>query len=231
MIPLRDSIRTRHFPVVNTILVVLNVAVFILEATSTPAQRAALIWAFALVPARLRPEYLAMAGYWPLITLITSAFLHGSVLHIIGNLIYLWVFGDNVEDLLGRWGYLGFYLGCAVAAGVAHMAFNPTSAVPTLGASGAIAGVLGAYLVTYPKAKVLTLVPIGFFVPAIRVPAWVYLPIWFAIQLTSGVLTLRAGSQPAQGVAWWAHVAGFLTGAVLVMVFGRRPNAERQEVR
>ena len=225
MIPLRDSVRTRHFPLVNTLLMVINVAAFVVTVFLSEPDRVAFLGTFTLVPERFSPAYLAAYGYWPLATLWTSAFLHGSALHILGNMLYLWIFGDNIEDRLGRWGYLFFYLLSAALSGLIHVVASSGSRIPTLGASGAVAGVLGAYLVTYPRAAVLTLIPLGIFVPAVRIPAWVYLPVWFLIQVASGFATLR-GAPP--GVAWWAHVGGFGAGVVLIRLLPRHRWREPQ---
>jgi len=218
VIPLRDSVRTRHFPLVNTLIIAANVAAFALTAALPEPDRVAFLHTFTLVPARLAPAAVAAQGYWPLATLWTATLLHGSALHILGNMLYLWIFGDNIEDRLGRWGYLFFYLASATVSGLVHTLSNPGSTVPTLGASGAVAGVLGAYLLSYPRASVLTLIPLGIFVPALRIPAWVYLPLWFLLQLGSGVAALRGAPT---GVAWWAHVGGFGAGALLVKLLPR----------
>ncbi len=152
------------------------------------------------------------------ITIITSMFLHGGVLHVLGNMLYLWIFGDNVEDAMGHVRFLIFYLACGVAAGFAQMAIAPHSAVPQIGASGAIAGVLAAYFMLFPYARVLTLIPIFFFIRLITVPAVFFLGFWFVFQVISGAGTL--GSEG--GVAWFAHIGGFIAGGILVFLFRRR---------
>ena len=153
----------------------------------------------------------------------TSMFLHGGWLHLIGNMWYLWIFGDNVEDRLGHIRYLVFYFACGVGAGVVHLLLNPNSMVPSVGASGAIAGVLGAYLVSYPFARILTLVPIFFFFQVIEIPALIVLGLWFVMQFFYGTASLAANSATGGGVAWWAHVGGFVIGIILVGRLARKP--------
>jgi Uncharacterized membrane protein (homolog of Drosophila rhomboid) len=156
--------------------------------------------------------------------LFTSMFLHAGWLHLIGNMWYLWIFGDNVEDRLGHIRYLVFYFACGVGAGVVHILLNPNSTVPSVGASGAIAGVLGAYLVSYPFARILTLVPIFFFFQVIEIPALIVLGLWFVMQFFYGTASLTATTSAAGGgVAWWAHVGGFVIGIILVGRLARKP--------
>jgi membrane associated rhomboid family serine protease len=151
--------------------------------------------------------------------LLTSMFLHGSWLHLLGNMWFLWIFGNNVEDSMGRSRFVAFYLVCGLAAALLQVALDPASAVPMVGASGAISGIMGAYLVLYPRVRVFTMVPIGFFLTSIALPAWTMLIYWFVIQLVSGVTVL--GGATGGGVAFWAHVGGFVAGAVLVKLFAR----------
>lgn len=173
-----------------------------------------LIMRFAIVPAEIFDlRALARAGFLPLLTLLSSTFLHGGWLHLLSNMLFLWVFGDNVEDRLGHGRYIMFYLLGGMVSGLAHVLANPFSTVPTIGASGAVAAVLGAYAVTFPRARVLTLVPIGLFIPALHVRARTLLGIWFALQVFNGLTPQLGGSQP---VAWWAHIGGFLAGMGLV---------------
>jgi membrane associated rhomboid family serine protease len=155
-------------------------------------------------------------------TLLTSLFLHGGWLHVGGNMLYLWIFGDNVEDRLGRIRFLVFYLLCGVAASGVHILANPHSTVPTIGASGAIAGVLGAYLLLYPGARVLTLIPLGFYLQVVQLPAFFFLGFWFLIQFISGAASLAARGGGAGGIAWWAHIGGFAAGIILQFVFRKR---------
>jgi membrane associated rhomboid family serine protease len=209
MIPLRDVIPSRTFPFINIALIVINSVAFLFELSIADAGFTPFLRTFALVPGDLQ---------WS--TLLTSMFIHAGWLHFLGNMLYLWIFGDNVEDRLGHFRYLIFYLLCGTVAGVAHVWMNPTSMVPTLGASGAIAGVMGAYFVLYPRSQILTLVPLFFFyMRVIEVPAVMFLGIWFVIQFLSGAAS--AGLQSG-GVAVWAHVAGFATGALWVLLFRTR---------
>ncbi|HYS18173.1 MAG TPA: rhomboid family intramembrane serine protease [Candidatus Binatia bacterium] len=233
MIPLRDSIPSRSWPVVTYLLIGLNVWVFLYELALGPDLEA-VIQAWGFVPA----DYFALARvpgaevdrYLPL---LSSMFLHGGWLHLIGNMMYLWIFGDNVEDRIGHLRYLLFYLLAGLGAALVHAHLHPQSAVPTIGASGAISGVLGGYLLLFPHARVLTLVPIVFiFVQIVEVPAVIYLGFWFLIQLVAGTLAF-ALADAAGGVAWWAHVGGFTVGLILVPLLLRRrsyPRAWRTEV-
>jgi membrane associated rhomboid family serine protease len=150
-------------------------------------------------------------------------FLHGGWFHLGGNMLYLWIFGDNIEDRMGHVGFLIFYVISGIAAVMTHILLDPNSSVPLVGASGAIAGVLGAYLVLFPRARILSLIPFGFFSRFVHVPAIYFLPIWFVLQLISGLGSMVAGQ--AEGIAWWAHVGGFVAGMVLAFVFARRPRA------
>ncbi len=217
--PLRDSVRTRSRPWVTYTLILLNVLVFLLEVASGTAAYD-LLMSFAVVPIQaLSPAFWLASLGWPIVTLFTSTFFHGSWTHLIGNMLYLWVFGDNVEDWLGHGRFILFYILCGVLAGVAHIFANPTSTTPTIGASGAVAGVLGGYILRYPRARVLTLMPIGFFVPAFPVPAWAYLGFWFIVQLASGLAPIWV-QEVTQTVAFWAHISGFLVGIALARLMG-----------
>jgi len=229
VLPLRDSPRVRSRPWVNWLLLTANLAIFLLEVGS-PAAGEWLVENLALVPTDLlSPSAWAASGGRPLVTLFASAFLHGSWGHVLGNMLYLWVFGDNIEERLGHWRYLLFYLLCAALANVAHAVANPTSAVATIGASGAVAGVLGGYIFSYPRARVLTLVPIGPIVPAVRLPAWVFLGLWFLVQLASGLAPIWLHDL-VQNVAFWAHINGFLSGVALAQILApRRPVGNRGE--
>ena len=227
MFPLRDSIPSRYPPVMTWLLIGVNVVVFVFELSLPSRQLQEFIYLFGIVPARYtHPGWARLVGfpldnYWPF---LTSMFLHGGWLHIIGNMWMLWLFGDNVEDRMGPGRFLVFYLLCGVLAGVAHLALNPGSRVPTIGASGAIAGVLGAYFVLYPLAQVIVMVPILFFPFFFTLPAAVFLALWFFMQFLSGTVSLHGAA--AGGVAWWAHVGGFVAGAVLYRLFlnpERRP--------
>lgn len=212
--PLRDSPRIRRRPWVTYSLIAANLLFFLVEVAAGP-EAYRMLSLFGIIPVRvLSPSYWILTLGWPLATLFTSTFLHGSWGHVLGNMLYLWVFGDNMEDLLGRGRFLLFYALCGTLAGIAHVLANPTSIVPTIGASGAVAGVLGGYILSFPRARVLTLVPIGIVVPAFRVPAWAYLGLWFGIQLVSGLAPIWT-REVTQSVAFWAHISGFLSGIAL----------------
>jgi membrane associated rhomboid family serine protease len=212
MIPLRDSQPSRSFPAVTVLIIVVNVLVFLLEWSLEPFSRNHFVSTYGMVPAYFVPS-----------SLITSMFLHGGWLHIIGNMWFLWIYGDNIEDILGRGKYLIFYLACGVAAGLVHLVFNYDSRIPTVGASGAIAGVMGAYVVKYPHARITTLLPILIFFTTVELPAWFILIYWFVIQIFSGVGELAASTGVQQGgVAWFAHVGGFLFGALLIRILPTR---------
>src|SRR3954449_13175966 len=199
MIPLRDVIPSRTTPFVTIALIALNALVFFYEFSLGERVNEFII-AFGLIPA---------AFSW--VTLLTSMFLHGGFLHFAGNMLYLWIFGDNVEDRFGHGRFLLFYLLCGAVAALSQTIMNPESVVPMVGASGAIAGVMGAYFVMYPHSRIVTLLPIFIFIQLIAVPAIFFLGIWFLMQFLSGVgsIATAASREPAGGVAFWAHVAGF----------------------
>jgi membrane associated rhomboid family serine protease len=215
MFPLRDVIPSRTTPVVTVIIIALNVLAFLFEQSLGPRGLDEFIRAYGFVPAQFA---------W--VTILSSMFLHGSWFHLGGNMWSLWIFGDNVEDRLGHARYLGFYLLCGVLATLAHAWSNPASLVPTVGASGAIAGIMGAYFVLYPHSRVLTLIFIVFYVNIVEIPAVVFLGFWFLMQLVSGVGSLAASSTEAGGIAFWAHVAGFAVGAGLVKLLARPQSPE-----
>jgi membrane associated rhomboid family serine protease len=206
-------------PIVNWLIIGANVAVFLLEATLGSRELTAFIDQFGVVARR----FLTATDLEQIGTLFSSMFLHGGWFHVISNMWALYIFGDNVEDRMGHFRYLLFYLLCGVGAGLTHVFINSSSTVPTVGASGAISGVMAAYLVLFPHARVLTLVPWIFF-SVVQVPAVAYIGIWFVSQLFNGLFALAlAGSMSTYGgVAWWAHVGGFVVGVALVRVFARR---------
>ncbi len=208
MIPLRDTIPTRRVPVVTWTLIAVNLLAFLYELGLTPEGLERLFQTRGLVPARLAH----LGRYGGLSTLVTSTFLHGGFFHLLSNMWTLWIFGDNVEDRMGPGRYLAFYLGCGVAAGAIHTLFDPTSVVPTIGASGAIAGVLGAYFMLFPLARVVTLVPIVIWPIFLDVPAYFFLGFWFLSQLLSGGLAIAGVASEA--IAWWAHIGGFVAGVL-----------------
>jgi membrane associated rhomboid family serine protease len=218
MIPLRDIIPSRTTPVVTVSLIALNVLVFIYELSLGRAVDAFTLY-YGLVPA---------AFSW--MNVFTSMFLHGSFMHVAGNMLYLWIFGDNVEDRMGHGRFLVFYLLCGMAAALAQTIAAPESAIPMVGASGAIAGVMGAYFVLYPRSRIVSLIPIFFFFQVVEVPAIFFLGFWFLMQFVSGVGSIVSVGQTAStgGIAFWAHVAGFVAGITGVLVF-KRPERQRVE--
>jgi membrane associated rhomboid family serine protease len=217
MIPLRDVIPSRTTPFVTIGIIALNVLAFWFELSLSPNTRQLFLRAYGVVPADFA---------W--LTLFSSMFLHGGWLHIIGNMWYLWIFGDNVEDRLGHGRYLVFYLLCGAVAALAQTLVNPDSYVPTIGASGSIAGVMGAYFVLYPRSRVLTLIPLFIFIEIIEIPALFFLGFWFLMQLFSGAGSIAQTTGTQGGIAFWAHVAGFLAGLGGVFIF-RRPERQRVE--
>jgi membrane associated rhomboid family serine protease len=212
MIPLRDSQPSDSRPIVTSALIAVNVLVFLYAVSLDPFSANHFISGYAVIPARFEP--------W---TLVTSMFLHGGWLHLIGNMWFLWIFGDNVEDILGRSKYLLFYLLTGAAAALAHLVLNPESRIPMVGASGAIAGVMGAYMVKFPRARIVTLIFIVVFITTVELPASVLLVYWLAIQVFSGVGSIGYSSASG-GIAWFAHVGGFLAGVALILVI---PTARR----
>jgi membrane associated rhomboid family serine protease len=208
MIPIKDQIPTRRVPIVNYLLILANVAVFVWQWLAGPGQEE-VVYQYALIPA----DFTAGVDLGDLANIFTSMFMHAGLAHLGGNMLYLWIFGDNVEDAMGKLKYLGFYLIGGLVASLAHILTNPNSQIPTVGASGAIGAVLGAYLVLYPRARVLTIIPLGFLMRVTLVPAALVLGLWFVLQLFSGVLSL--GGPDVGGVAFWAHIGGFLTGLVM----------------
>ena len=215
MIPIRDTIRSRSFPFVNWMIIILNALIFFYQLNLSQGQLDAFVETFALIPANINP--LNPMTWYPF---VTHMWLHGSLLHIISNLWVLLIFGDNVEDRLGSRRYLLFYILGGIAAGLLQYFFSGSSAVPALGASGAIAAVMGAYLVFYPKAKVVTFVPIFIFGWFVRISSFIYITVWFLIQMYSGLVTLgTAASMEAGGVAWWAHIGGFIFGLLMAKPF------------
>ena len=218
MIPLRDVIPSRTTPIVTIAIIVVNALAFLYQLSLGELVND-FILEYGLVPA---------AFSW--VAVFTSMFLHGGLLHVGGNMLYLWIFGDNVEDRMGHGRFVVFYLLCGVAAALAQTILNPDSVVPMVGASGAIAGVMGAYFVLYPRSRIVTLVPLFMFVQVMEVPAIFFLGIWFLMQFLSGVgsIATAVAGEPAGGIAFWAHVAGFLAGVSGVIVF-RRPERQRVE--
>jgi len=219
MIPIRDEIKTHRTPIVNYVLILINVAVFLWTCFFN-ANPVAVYSEFALFPYKIQQGL----DVGDMRDILTSMFLHAGWFHLLGNMLYLWIFGDNIEDRLGHLRYLLFYLAGGVFAAFAHYFTNPYSTIPTVGASGAIAAVLGAYLVIYPQSRIYTFIPIGFFARLTLVPAVVVLTLWFIMQLFSGVGSLGLGDQV--GTAYWAHIGGFVFGLLIGLIFkkrGRKP--------
>ncbi|MGH7307020.1 MAG: rhomboid family intramembrane serine protease [Candidatus Rokuibacteriota bacterium] len=243
MFPYRDENQTRRTPFVTIALIALNALVWLLvEGAGSPVSLARAVCNLGLIPGELTGA-LPPGTQFPmgdnLVCLtdpgrqvshvLTSMFLHGSWMHLIGNMWFLWVFGDNIEDSMGHARYAVFYLLCGVAAALLQVVFNPSSVIPMVGASGAISGVMGAYLVLYPRVRVFCLLVLGFFVTSIALPAWTMLLYWAVIQFVSGLSGLLA--EDRGGVAFWAHIGGFLAGVVLIKLFARRDDvrAHQQE--
>jgi membrane associated rhomboid family serine protease len=228
MIPLRDDQPRFSTPYVTYFLIGLNSAIFLFESALTPESFKTLLFQFGMISANITGYLSAASGpglVAVLLPALTSMFLHGSWMHVIGNMWFLWIFGDNIEDHLGHFKYLLFYVASGLGAAFAQVILNPHSLVPTVGASGAIAGVLGAYFVLYPRARVLIWFPIFFL---FYLPAWVTLGYWFAMQFLSGAATSIADySDTRGGVAFWAHVGGFVAGIVLIKILPERPRRYR----
>jgi membrane associated rhomboid family serine protease len=225
LIPLRDDTGRSSTPVVNLLLIAANALLFFYELSLGPRLNS-FVMAAAFVPAKITAGGLGPGDLGlGLQSGLLSMFLHGGWMHFLGNMLFLWIFGDNVEDRLGHARYLIFYLLSGYAATLAHFLSSPSSAVPAIGASGAISGVLGAYLFLHPKARIQTLIFFGFFARLTLVPAWVFLPLWFLIQLFSGFASLSVPDAEGGGVAFFAHIGGFVAGPVLLFLLGggRRP--------
>ncbi len=229
MIPIRDTIRSETYPVVNSFIIAVNVLIFFLELSQGQGLDG-FIKIYGLVPARYSiPQ---IAAYFTtgqqVLSFLTFMFLHGGFLHLLGNVWFLYIFGDNVEDRLGHFRYLVFYLLCGLASGISHLVINWHSMIPTIGASGAIAGVMGAYFILYPRAKILTLVPIFIFFQFIELPAFLFLGVWFLFQF----LSAAGASAQAGGIAWWAHIGGFVFGVIFLKLFEMLPaSGARKKVR
>jgi membrane associated rhomboid family serine protease len=234
MIPLRDNQASRRLTLINVMLIAANIAVFFYEA-SLGHGIGSFIYQYAMIPARLTSALasgreVARLPFDPaappaLETIVTSMFLHGGILHLAGNMLYLFIFGAAVEEAMGHLRFLLFYLVCGIAAALAMAAFTPHSTVPVIGASGAIAGVLGAYFVLYPRAKITTILPIFVLMYFVEIPAIVYLLVWFVAQLYAG---LSQNPEVNEGVAWWAHVGGFLFGMLLGPMLATRASYARR---
>jgi len=228
VIPLRDDNPTTIPPVVTIGIIVLCSLVFLWQQTLSPEAGMIAVYAYGVVPAvlfgndSLPPEIARIPAE---LSVLTSMFMHGGWMHIIGNMLYLWIFGNNIEDAVGHVRFVLFYLLCGAAAALAQSVINVHSEVPMIGASGAIAGVLGAYMVLFPRAHVLVLVPLGFFTQILRLPALLVLGFWFVLQFIEGGLIAPRGES---GVAYWAHIGGFVAGIVLIFLLRGRPPAAAQ---
>lgn len=211
MIPLRDTQPSYSFPFVTVAIILFNAVAFLYEFSLDPYELNHFIAQYGLIPARFA---------W--MDVLTSIFLHGGWMHLIGNMWFLWIYGDNIEDILGHAPFLVFYLACGVAATLVHVLFNMDSRVPTVGASGAIAGVMGAYIVKFPHSRITTLVPVFVFLTTMEIPAYVILAYWFVIQFFSGVGSVGHSQVSQGGVAWFAHVGGFVAGMLLILAMKTR---------
>ena len=216
-IPLRDTQPSYSKPLVTTSLIVINVLVFLYEFSLDEYSQNAFIFTYGLVPEQFNLQ-----------SLMTSMFLHGGWMHLIGNMWFLWIFGDNIEDILGHGKYLLFYLLCGVAAAVAQVMLNPFSRIPMVGASGAIAGVMGSYMFKFPHARIETFAFIFVFITRFDVPAWLMLIYWFATQLFSGVGSIGTSTANQGGVAFFAHIGGFVAGSALIYLMGTRERYSRR---
>ncbi|GAB4155755.1 MAG: rhomboid family intramembrane serine protease [Planctomycetaceae bacterium] len=229
MLPLQTTVVSRHPPVVTWVLIAFNALFFYFELQMSPESLERFTYLFGIVPARYtHPEWAARVGfpideYWPF---LTSMFLHGGWAHIIGNMWTLWLFGQHVEDRMGPFRFLSFYLLCGISSGLVHTWINADSTVPAIGASGAIAGVMGAYLVMFPTSRVIVMIPIFIFPLLFEFLAVFYLGYWFFLQLISGMAT-RIAMPEAGGIAFWAHIGGFVTGLLIFGLF-LRPGGERR---
>lgn len=227
MIPIRDENQKKTFPVFVILILLINTAVFVYQWI-LGNQTEAILMKWGAIPWEILhfqdvpyQEEVFKTGYPNILTLFTSMFIHGGILHFLGNMLYLWIFGDNIEALTGHVRFFFFYLICGLAASVTHVAFDPNSTVPMVGASGAISGVLGAYLVRFPKAKIHVLFFLFIFIQVIRIPAVIVLGFWFIMQLFNGWGALQTESMGG-GVAWFAHVGGFIAGIILIFFFEKK---------
>ncbi len=218
MIPLKDDQPTHSFPLMTIALIAVNIAVFFYQVSLGPATEA-LVFTYGAIPFNLMNTVESRVAIPSVaVSIFTSMFLHGGFFHLGGNMLYLWIFGNNIEDAMGRSRFLIFYLICGIVAVYSHAWFEPASRIPMIGASGAVSGVLGAYLLLFPKARILTLVPLGIIMPIIHIPALIVLGFWFLAQIGNSLLTPSG----AGGVAWLAHVGGFIAGMSLIFLFKKR---------
>lgn len=220
MIPLRDNIRTRRFPAITIGLIAANVAVFLYQYLLVPESTRRIIFLYGLIPREITTGVPLVPHPFPVqVTLFTSMFVHGGLFHVAGNMLYLWIFGNNVEDAMGRARFILFYLLSGLAAAFIQVMAGPNSSIPMVGASGAVSGILGAYLLLYPHARVLTLITLGWFWRLVEIPALIVLGFWIVVQVLNGLWTF---SFQGGGVAWFAHIGGFAAGMLLLPFCKRR---------
>ena len=218
MIPIKDKNPTHRFPIFTILIILVNIVVFLYEISLDVKALESFFLTYGVVPFSVNGAFgQGLLDPMAVFPLLSSMFLHGGILHLGGNMLYLWVFGDNIEDKLGHGRFLAFYLLCGLAATLLHIVIDATSTVPTVGASGAISGVLGAYLLMFPKARVVTIIPIFFFLQVAELPALIVLGFWFVIQFFNGIASLGYETAGMGGVAWWAHIGGFIAGLLFVI--------------
>ncbi|MBN2372987.1 rhomboid family intramembrane serine protease [bacterium] len=222
MIPLKDDIPSSSFPFITVGILIINSLVFLFQI-SLGKHAEGFVAAYGAIPFEITnfADIPPLVPFPTFLTIFSSMFMHGGILHFVGNMLYLWIFGDNVEDAMGKFRFLIFYILCGAFASLAHMAVNPNSMTPMIGASGAISGVLGAYMLLYPRARVLTLITFFYFIRIVKLPALVLLSFWIFIQFMSGTLSLAGGAGHG-GVAWFAHIGGFFAGMFLVSIFKKK---------
>lgn len=226
MVPLRDDNPIQITPYITYGLIAINIAVFFYEVSLNPQQLEQFFQLYAVVPKELTASLNGYSVNQPVseeLTLVTSQFLHGGFLHLAGNMLFLWIFGNNIEDRLGHFKYLSFYLACGLLAALTQWFFSPFSTIPSLGASGAIAGVMGAYIIRFPQAQILTLIPLGFFITTLRIPAIFFLGFWFVQQAFYSFASLQVPANigmESGGIAYWAHAGGFVFGLILGPLLG-----------
>ena len=220
MIPLKDSTKSPVFPIVNLSIIVVTILVYLFEVSIEPEQLNQLYYTFGVIPVEVIDNFFPGLYFTPiLISFITTLFIHGGWMHLIGNMLFLWVFGDNVEGKLGHFNYLLFYLLAGAMATLSHVISTPFSTLPVVGASGAVAGVLGAYIISFPKSRVLALVPIFIIFTLVEIPAVIFIAIWFLLQLFNGFVSF--GGDVAT-VAYWSHIGGFIAGVLLIKIMAPR---------
>lgn len=232
MIPLRDKNPSSTFPYVTIVIIVVNVFMFLVEL-SLETKLDSFLMKYGVVPQKVvhHAQIRDSTFFSTFFPFFSSMFLHGGVVHLVGNMWYLWIFGDNIEDELGHFKYLCFYVLCGIVASLVHLLFNSNSGIPCIGASGAIAGVLGAYTITFPYARVVTIIPIVFIWQIIELPAMVVLGFWFVIQFFNGAASITVSDEGV--VAWWAHIGGFISGiftfSILKIIFGDKQRRLREQ--